>query len=104
MRNRSKSVGAGFLILALTSCAPKAESIGAAAQAVQTRDAYAANAITSVPPASMSTAPAPPRNLFAPMCKVDGCCAGHGEVAYVQRDFAIICTDGQASDICDCHT
>jgi hypothetical protein len=37
------------------------------------------------------------------ICKIDGCCAGHGEVARVQPDKLIICTDGTPSEICDCH-
>lgn len=109
MRNGGIAAGAGLLILALAACAPKPEGMGAAAQAAQAASASAPPTPALVPPpAPLSTAAvagvAPPRNQVAPMCKTDGCCAGHGDVALVQRDFAIICTDGQASDICDCHT
>lgn len=67
--------------LALTACAPKHE-------AAKARQA-AAEALLS---------PAP-----APLCKTEGCCKGHGEVSHVQSDFLVICTDGQSSEICDCH-
>lgn len=40
---------------------------------------------------------------FAPACRLDGCCAGHGEVAYLQPDKFVMCTDGETSQICDCH-
>jgi len=50
-------------------------------------------------PASPSQA----RNVHAPQCVVEGCCEGHGKVAFVQMDKAIMCTDGTASEICDCH-
>lgn len=43
------------------------------------------------------------KNAFAPSCKLDGCCEGHGDVAYVQPDRFIMCTDGEPSQICDCH-
>ena len=38
-----------------------------------------------------------------PMCRIEGCCQGHGNVAYMQPDKIIMCTDGQPSEICDCH-
>lgn len=40
---------------------------------------------------------------LAPECKLEGCCEGHGKVAYVQPDRNIMCTDGTSSQICDCH-
>lgn len=43
------------------------------------------------------------RAAFAPLCKIDGCCEGHGTVGYVQPDKFIMCTDGSPSQICDCH-
>ena len=36
-------------------------------------------------------------------CNLAGCCAGHGEVAYLQPDRFVMCTDGEPSMICDCH-
>jgi hypothetical protein len=47
--------------------------------------------------------PAPTQPLIAPACKMEGCCEGHGEVAYLQPDRFIMCTDGEPSQICDCH-
>jgi hypothetical protein len=38
------------------------------------------------------------------MCKIEGCCPGRGDVAYLQSDWFVICAaDGLPSDICDCH-
>lgn len=54
-------------------------------------------------PAAARTPAHPIENFFAPLCDVKGCCQGHGQVAYVQPDKAIMCTDGSTSDICDCH-
>lgn len=39
----------------------------------------------------------------APQCITEGCCTGHGDVAYIQPDRFIMCTDGEPSRICDCH-
>jgi hypothetical protein len=36
-------------------------------------------------------------------CNLEGCCAGHGKVAYLQPDRFVMCTDGAPSTICDCH-
>lgn len=47
--------------------------------------------------------PPPAQTRMVPACKLDGCCRGHGEVAYVQPDRFIMCTDGETSRICDCH-
>lgn len=52
--------------------------------------------------------PPPPRAAATavragPACKLDGCCQGHGEVAYLQRDLIVMCTDGSPSLTCDCH-
>jgi hypothetical protein len=45
----------------------------------------------------------PAGSQFAPACKLDGCCEGHGQVAYLQPDKFVMCTDGEPSRICDCH-
>jgi len=56
------------------------------------------------PPVEAAAQPAPPSwRRFAPYCQLQGCCAGHGEVAYLQPDKIIMCTDGRPSEICDCH-
>jgi hypothetical protein len=47
-------------------------------------------------PAAVSSPP-------APICRVEGCCPGRGEIAYVQPDLLVICGDGLPSEICDCH-
>lgn len=41
--------------------------------------------------------------VTAPICRVEGCCPGRGEKAYLQSDWFVICADGLPSDICDCH-
>jgi hypothetical protein len=45
----------------------------------------------------------PVRRTVAPVCKLQGCCVGHGDVAYLQSDLIVMCTDGEPSRICDCH-
>jgi hypothetical protein len=45
----------------------------------------------------------PVPKMVAPACKLQGCCMGHGDVAYMQSDLIVMCTDGEASRICDCH-
>lgn len=55
--------------------------------------------------------PAPPlanvaeriSEIEGPTCNLEGCCEGHGDVAYLAPDKFIMCTDGEASQICDCH-
>jgi hypothetical protein len=47
--------------------------------------------------------PRGPKNAAVPTCNFNGCCQGHGDVAFVQPDKAIMCTDGTPSEICDCH-
>ena len=54
-------------------------------------------------PTPLAAAVAPPRPTAVAECRLEGCCRDHGEVAYLQRDLAVICTDGTASTICDCH-
>jgi len=44
-----------------------------------------------------------PGQQFVPACKIEGCCEGHGTVAYVQPDKFVMCTDGSPSQLCDCH-
>jgi hypothetical protein len=90
-------VGAGLASLALTVCEPKPQA--SAAPPVMA-------ALPAPAPAPQSTAPTLLilKHPMAPQCKIEGCCEGHGDVAYVQPDYLIICTDGQPSEICDCHT
>jgi hypothetical protein len=87
----------GLASLALTGCEPKPQ-----ASAVPPVVA----ALPAAGPTQQLTAPALSilKHPLAPQCKIEGCCEGHGEVAYVQPDYLIICTDGQPSEICDCHT
>jgi len=58
--------------------------------------------VTCTGPTSQATS-SQARNGPAPQCVVEGCCEGHGDVAFLQMDKAIMCTDGTASEICDCH-
>ena len=53
--------------------------------------------------ATRPSSPPPVVQASGPACITEGCCAGHGTVAYIQPDRFIMCTDGQASQICDCH-
>ena len=70
-----------------------------------------ASACSTETPKGVDTAKAAPvsaaatleRPDLAPQCITQGCCAGHGEVAYIQPDRFIMCTDGEPSRICDCH-
>ena len=39
----------------------------------------------------------------SPACRLENCCAGRGDVAYMQADWFVICADGLPSDVCDCH-
>jgi hypothetical protein len=64
--------------------------------------AVAITACAAKPPHA-SSQPMLPRKLVAPACKLQGCCIGHGDVAYLQSDLIVMCTDGEASRICDCH-
>jgi len=59
-------------------------------------------ACTSKPPPARSV-PARTDPMIAPTCRIEGCCQGHGDVAYMQPDKIIMCTDGEPSAICDCH-
>jgi hypothetical protein len=43
------------------------------------------------------------KNIVSPACKLEGCCEGHGQVALLQPDRFVMCTDGEPSRICDCH-
>ena len=61
------------------------------------------SAPSTTPTPKAVSQPADARVLPEFSCKVEGCCAGHGEVARVQPDKLIICTDGEPSQICDCH-
>jgi len=58
-------------------------------------------ACASKPPPLLPTQPA--SKTIYPACNLEGCCAGHGEVAYLQPDRFVMCTDGEPSRICDCH-
>jgi hypothetical protein len=55
------------------------------------------------PPAPWAAPTLIPGQQFVPACKLEGCCEGHGAVAYVQPDKFVMCTDGSPSQICDCH-
>jgi len=54
-------------------------------------------------PVRAASPPLPVKTIPSPACNLEGCCAGHGEVAYLQPDRFVMCTDGEASRICDCH-
>ncbi len=48
---------------------------------------------------AMDVQPPPPSDT----CRLEGCCAGRGEKAYLQSDWYVMCPDGLPSDVCDCH-
>jgi hypothetical protein len=77
--------------LALTACAGEPDRSGTASPSSAVGSAAARSAL-AIPGAN-----------FVPLCKLEGCCAGHGAIAYVQPDKFIMCTDGEPSQICDCH-
>jgi hypothetical protein len=62
-----------------------------------------AAALRPPPPPRVMDPPRGPKNAAVPSCNFNGCCQGHGDVAFVQPDKAIMCTDGTPSEICDCH-